>query len=70
MERSLATTPPDVRPDEGVDAPGEGRQCEQSRKLTALLLFPRLDARPGRWLLFLTGVCAFVVIRALELGQF
>lgn len=68
MQRSLATTPPDVRPDEGMDAPAEGRACEGSRRLTALLLFPRLDARPGRWLLFLLGVCAFVLVRALELG--
>jgi hypothetical protein len=53
-----------------MDAPGEGRECEQSRRLTALLLFPRLDGRPGRWLLFLVGVCAFVAVRALELGRF
>jgi hypothetical protein len=48
----------------------EGRDCELSRRLTALLLFPRLDARPGAWLLFLTAVCSFVAIRALELAQF
>jgi hypothetical protein len=48
----------------------EGRDCELSRRLTALLLFPRLDARPGPWLLFLLSVCSFVAIRALELGTF
>jgi len=35
-----------------------------------VLLFPRLNARPGRWLLFLAGVCSFVAIRALELVRF
>jgi hypothetical protein len=53
-----------------VDSAREGRDCERSRRLTALLLFPRLDARPGAWLLFLAGVCSFVAIRALEMAQF
>ncbi|HEX7890641.1 MAG TPA: hypothetical protein VF522_14870 [Ramlibacter sp.] len=51
-------------------ASGEGRDCERSRRLTAQLLFPRLDARPGAWLLFLAGVCTFVAVRALEMGPF
>ncbi len=52
-----------------MDSSREGRDCELSRRLTALLLFPQLS-RPGPWLLFLTGVCSFVAIRALELAQF
>jgi hypothetical protein len=57
---------------EGVYAESsrEGRDCERSHRLTVLLLFPRLDARPGPWLLFLTAVCSFVAIRALELAHF
>lgn len=51
-------------------APGEGRDSEMSHRITALLLFPRLDARPGPWLVFLTAVCTFVAVRALELGHF
>ena len=47
----------------------EGRDCDRSHRLTVLLLFPRL-ALPGPWLLFLTGVCSFVAVRALELGRF
>lgn len=52
-----------------MDSSREGRDCDLSRRLTALLLFPKLDARPGAWLLLLTGVCSFVAIRALELAQ-
>ena len=48
----------------------EGRDCERSHRLTVLLLFPRLNARPGPWLLFLTGVCVFVAVRALEMAHF
>jgi hypothetical protein len=48
----------------------EGRDCERSRRLTALLLFPRLNALPGAWLLLLTAACSFVAIRALEMGYF
>ena len=48
----------------------EGRDCEPCRRLTVLLLFPRLNARPGPWLLFLTAVCSFVAIRALEMAHF
>lgn len=51
------------------DAAGEGRDCDLSHRITALLLFPRLDARPGAWLVFLTAVCTFVAVRALELGH-
>jgi hypothetical protein len=53
-----------------MDSSREGRDCELSRRLTGLLLFPHLDARPGAWLLLLTGVCSFVAIRALELAHF
>lgn len=48
---------------------GEGRDSELSRRVTALMLFPHLDARPGAWLLFLASVCTYVAVRALELGQ-
>jgi hypothetical protein len=34
------------------------------------MLFPRLDARPGPWLVFLSAVCTFVAVRVLELGVF
>ena len=57
-------------PDGQVASAGEGRESELSRRVTALMLFPHLDARPGAWLLFLAGVCTYVAIRALELGQF
>ena len=53
-----------------VDASREGRDCDLSRRLTTLLLFPHLNARPGPWLLLLAGVCSFVAIRALEMAQF
>jgi hypothetical protein len=53
-----------------IAASREGRECELSRKLTAMLLFPHLDARPGPWLLFLAAVCSFVAVRALEMGHF
>lgn len=48
----------------------EGRDCERSHRLTVLLLFPGLNARPGAWLLVLAGVCSFVAIRALEMAHF
>lgn len=52
-------------------APGEGRNCELSQRMTALVLFPRLDvARPGPWLLLLAAACSYVAVRALELGLF
>lgn len=54
----------------GMDFSREGRDCETSRRLTALVLFPRLDARPGPWLLFLAALCSFVAVRVLELGYF
>jgi hypothetical protein len=53
-----------------MDFSREGRDCELSRRITALLLFPRAGASPGPWLLFLTAVCSFVAVRALELGLF
>lgn len=54
----------------GGESSREGRDCERSHRLTVLLLFPRLNARPGPWLLLLTGVCSFVAIRALEMAPF
>lgn len=48
----------------------EGRDCPLSHRLTVMMLFPRLDAVPGPWLLFLAAVCSFVAVRALELAQF
>lgn len=69
MRRLLAPSSPALQGG-CAHAPGEGRDSEMSRRITALLLFPRLDARPGAWLLFLTAVCTFVAVRALELGQF
>jgi len=48
----------------------EGRDCERSHRLTVRLLFPRFNARPGPWLLFLAAVCSFVAVRALEMAQF
>lgn len=59
-----------VFPGGGMAASREGRDCELSCRLTTLLLFPRLDARPGAWLLFLIAVCSFVAIRGLELARF
>jgi hypothetical protein len=53
-----------------LESSREGRDCDRSHRLTVLLLFPRLDFRPGPWLLFLTGVCTFVALRALEIGHF
>jgi hypothetical protein len=54
----------------GVAAFREGRGCELSHRLTVLLLFPRMDARPSPWLLLLASVCTFVAVRSLELGLF
>ena len=71
MDRnSFATQPHAAARAARLGTPGEGRDCELSRRLTALVLFPRLDARPGAWLLFLAGVCTFVAVRALEMGPF
>ncbi len=69
MRRFLAPPRPAL-PGGCAHEPGEGRDSEASHRITALLLFPRLDARPGAWLVFLTAVCTFVAVRALELGQF
>jgi len=46
----------------------EGRDCERSRRVTSLVLFPRGDAVPGAWLLVLAATCTFVAVRALELA--
>ena len=46
----------------------EGRDCERSRRVTALMLFPGNGARPGPWLLLLASVCTYVAVRAFELG--
>ncbi len=48
----------------------EGRDCELAQRVTALLLFPRLDARPGAWLLLVAATCTYVAVRALELSPF
>lgn len=56
------------RPAEGRSVANEGRGCELSRRLTMLLLFPHLDARPGPWLLVLASVCTFIAVRVLEVG--
>jgi hypothetical protein len=69
MRRLLAPPRPALQGGR-ADACGEGRDCERSHRITALLLFPRLDARPGAWLVFLTAICTFVAVRALELGHF
>lgn len=52
-----------------LEALREGRDCEPSRRLTVLLLFPRPNVVPGLWLLLLAGVYGFVAVRALELGH-
>ena len=54
----------------GAESSREGRDCELSRRLTAVLLFPRLELLPGAWLLLLAATCTFVAVRALELGPF
>jgi hypothetical protein len=53
-----------------MDASREGRDSDLCWRTTVQLLFPRLDARPGPWLLFLAGVCSYVAVRTLELGIF
>lgn len=47
----------------------EGRDSELARRMTALLLFPRTDARPGAWLMLLAASCTYVAVRALELAS-
>ena len=54
----------------GTESSREGRDCELSRRLTAVLLFPRLELLPGAWLLLLAATCTFVAVRALELAGF
>jgi hypothetical protein len=68
--RSTFLTQRPVLPDGRVESSREGRDCELSRRVSALLLFPRLNAAPGPWLLVLVGACSYVAIRALELAQF
>jgi hypothetical protein len=53
-----------------ADSSREGRDCELSHRLTRLVFFPRLDAIPGPWLLFLAGICSFVAVRVLEQRHF
>lgn len=67
MQLPFATRRPALPEGGYVESSREGRDCERSHRLTVLLLFPRLDARPGPWLLVLTAVCSFVAIRALEM---
>ncbi|HET8747764.1 MAG TPA: hypothetical protein VFM98_19345 [Ramlibacter sp.] len=69
MQRLFASRRPALSEGAHGESSREGRDCERSHRLTVLLLFPRLDARPGPWLLFLTAVCSFVAIRALELAH-
>lgn len=69
MHSSFLTRRPALS-DGRVESAHEGRDCELSRRVTALLLFPRLNALPGPWLLVLVGACSYVAIRALELFQF
>ena len=52
---------------DGAGACREGRDSELARRVTALLLFPRGEARPGSWLLLLAVTCTYVAVRALEL---
>ncbi len=70
MRMPLASRRPALAQGRFVECTREGRDCERCRRLTVLMLFPRLDARPGPWLLFLAGVCSFVAVRALEVLQF
>ena len=68
--RPSYATPRNALPGGGLESSREGRDCPLSHRLTVLMLFPRLDAVPGPWLLFLTAVCSFVAVRALELAHF
>jgi hypothetical protein len=52
---------------DGAASCREGRDSDLSRRMSALLLFPRCDARPGAWLLLLAATCTYVAVRALEL---
>jgi len=69
MRRFFAPRRPALLEGAFAESSREGRDCEHSHRLTVLLLFPRLNARPGPWLLLLTAVCSFVAIRALEMVQ-
>lgn len=55
---------------EGAAGTREGRDSDMSRRLTALLLFPHGNARPGAWLLVLAAACTYVAVRSLELASF
>jgi len=57
-------------PEGSAESSREGRDCELSHHLTTLLLFPRLDARPGAWVLLVAAACTYVAVRALELSPF
>lgn len=46
--------------------PGEGRDGDACRALTARLLFPGGARRPGAWILALASACAVVALRACE----
>jgi hypothetical protein len=70
MQLPFAPRRPAMLPAARVESSREGRDSEGSRQATVLLLFPTLGARPGPWLLFLSAVCSFVAIRALEMAQF
>lgn len=57
-------------PGASIEGSREGRDCELSRRLTALVLLPRLDAVPGPWLVFLAAAFTLVAVRSLERGFF
>jgi len=59
-----------VLPGAPAESSREGRDCEWSWRMTVLLLFPRLNARPGPWAVLLAVVCAFLLVRILESGGF
>ena len=72
MQRHATTIPSDACQGtlaHGCVEAGEGRDCEASHQATRDVLLSR-TGRPGVWLLVLAGVCSFVAVRALELGQF
>lgn len=63
-------TPHSVLPGGECASSREGRDSERCWRATVLLLFPRLDARPGPWALLLVAVCVYVAVRILDSGGF
>ena len=66
MRPPFAPSSPAALPAGCGDSSREGRDCELSHRLTRLVFFPRLDAIPGPWLMFLAAMCSFVAVRVLE----